>query len=297
MWGQQGFWPPVDPAVSTLPAGHHQDPSYRPNYGSLPAQPHLWYPNYGQEQTPYPYKPYPSQAMDGGSTMHSGFSRSPPSITPNRPLAPTSNLKTFLTPPNNSERDSREELTPPDSDGDREDKPFQCGFPKCSYETNRRNNLKRHMATMHEKLNAPHVCCGFTFYRKADMRAHTKEVHVEGERFPFQVSLNVSFFLQDTLASGQDVEKVLCERLCWIVTRRSTLERSRLSAMSASTEPATSRILTGTCESTTSRQYLQANTGRARTTSAPRSTCQGQRRRFRTSRTAQLITQGLLEGK
>ena len=178
MWGQQGFWPPVDPGVSTLP--NHQEPSsYRPNYASLPAQPHLWYPNYGQEQASYAYKPYPTTALEG-SSMHSGYSRSPPSITPNRQMQPTSNLKTFLTPPSHPERDSREELTPPDSDGDREDKPFQCGFPKCSYETNRRNNLKRHMTTMHEKLNAPHVCCGFTFYRKADMRAHTKEVHVEG---------------------------------------------------------------------------------------------------------------------
>ena len=72
-----------------------------------------------------------------------------------------------------------QELTPPDSDTG-EDKPFQCGYPKCSYETNRRNNLKRHMLTMHERLNSPHFCCGVTFFRKADMRQHTKEVHSEG---------------------------------------------------------------------------------------------------------------------
>ena len=90
MWGQQGFWPPVDPGVSTLPT--HQEPSYRPNYGSLPAQPHLWYPSYGQEQAPYAYKPYPTTALEG-SSMHSSYSRSPPSITPNRPMPQsTSNL-------------------------------------------------------------------------------------------------------------------------------------------------------------------------------------------------------------
>ena len=74
------------------------------------------------------------------------------------------------------------QLTPPDSDSerDREDKPFRCGYPKCQYETNRRNNLKRHMMTMHERLSSPHFCCGVTFFRKADMRAHTKEVHTEG---------------------------------------------------------------------------------------------------------------------
>ena len=75
-----------------------------------------------------------------------------------------------------------QQLTPPDSDSDREkdDKPFRCGYPKCNYETNRRNNLKRHMMTMHERLSSPHYCCGVTFFRKADMRAHTKEVHSDG---------------------------------------------------------------------------------------------------------------------
>jgi len=79
------------------------------------------------------------------------------------------------------------EMTPPDSEMEEErdegkeaDKPFHCGFPKCNYETNRRNNLKRHMMTMHERLNAPHFCCGVTFFRKADMRLHTKESHSDG---------------------------------------------------------------------------------------------------------------------
>ena len=36
------------------------------------------------------------------------------------------------------------------------------------------------MMTMHERLSSPHYCCGVTFFRKADMRAHTKEVHSEG---------------------------------------------------------------------------------------------------------------------
>ena len=33
---------------------------------------------------------------------------------------------------------------------------------------------------MHERLNSPHFCCGVTFFRKADMRQHTKECHTEG---------------------------------------------------------------------------------------------------------------------
>jgi len=71
------------------------------------------------------------------------------------------------------------ELTPPDSEpGD--DKQFRCAYPKCAYLTNRRNNLKRHIATMHERLNKPHNCCGYTFFRKADLRIHNKECHDKG---------------------------------------------------------------------------------------------------------------------
>ena len=75
------------------------------------------------------------------------------------------------------------ELSPPDSGcsaSGGEDKPFACTYPKCAYETNRRNNLKRHVATMHERLNTPHVCCGVTYFRKADMRQHNREAHREG---------------------------------------------------------------------------------------------------------------------
>jgi hypothetical protein len=73
------------------------------------------------------------------------------------------------------------ELTPTKSDSSAgEDKPFSCAYPKCQYVTNRRNNLKRHHATMHERLNAPHYCCGNMFVRKADLRIHNKESHKEG---------------------------------------------------------------------------------------------------------------------
>ena len=71
------------------------------------------------------------------------------------------------------------ELTPPDSEpGD--DKQFRCSYHKCAYVTNRRNNLKRHVATMHERLNKPHQCCGLPFIRKADLRIHNKECHEKG---------------------------------------------------------------------------------------------------------------------
>jgi hypothetical protein len=149
MWSQYGLWPPTEA----------QDPSYA-------AYPSWWTGYSQQEQEPY-YKPYPGPAVPGP-----GFPRSPP--------APPPAGREFLTPPSGAHGEAGEELTPPDSDGNGEDKPFQCGFPNCRYETNRRNNLKRHMLTMHERLTSPNVCCGKTFFHKADMRAHTKLVHTEG---------------------------------------------------------------------------------------------------------------------
>ena len=68
----------------------------------------------------------------------------------------------------------------PGSSGNSGTKPFHCTHPKCKYVTNRRNNLKRHMVTMHERLNKPQDCCGLVFHRKADLRIHNKEFHSQG---------------------------------------------------------------------------------------------------------------------
>ena len=92
------------------------------------------------------------------------------------PFPPADQTKPSVSP---KHEPSLHDLTPPESEPG-EDKPFNCGYPKCSYVTNRRNNLKRHVMTMHERLNSPHFCCGVTFYRKADMRIHNKEFHGDG---------------------------------------------------------------------------------------------------------------------
>lgn len=81
--------------------------------------------------------------------------------------------------PSKSEPTSHAEMSPQECEGG-EEKPFNCAYPKCAYVTNRRNNLKRHILTMHERLSSPHFCCGITFFRKADMRIHNKECHKNG---------------------------------------------------------------------------------------------------------------------
>jgi uncharacterized Zn-finger protein len=49
--------------------------------------------------------------------------------------------------------------------------------PQCSYITNRLNNLKRHIQTMHEILSEPIDCCDQLFISKAHFRAHVNTEH------------------------------------------------------------------------------------------------------------------------
>ena len=49
--------------------------------------------------------------------------------------------------------------------------------PQCSYTTNRLNNLKRHIQTMHEILSEPIDCCDQLFISKAHFRAHVNTEH------------------------------------------------------------------------------------------------------------------------
>jgi uncharacterized Zn-finger protein len=48
---------------------------------------------------------------------------------------------------------------------------------QCSYTTNRLNNLKRHIQTMHEILSEPIDCCDQFFVSKAHFRAHVNTEH------------------------------------------------------------------------------------------------------------------------
>ncbi|XP_005113223.3 zinc finger protein 384-like, partial [Aplysia californica] len=55
---------------------------------------------------------------------------------------------------------------------------FPC--PHCRYVTDRRNNLKRHVATMHQACDKQLECCGVTFSTKASLREHITIFHHNG---------------------------------------------------------------------------------------------------------------------
>ena len=60
---------------------------------------------------------------------------------------------------------------------------FPC--PHCRYVTDRRNNLKRHISTMHQACDKVLECCGVTFNTKASLREHIMIFHHNGYSCPY----------------------------------------------------------------------------------------------------------------
>ena len=60
----------------------------------------------------------------------------------------------------------------------RSTKPYAC--VDCRYATDRKNNLRRHRATMHERCERALECCGLTFVSKSELREHVTENHGAG---------------------------------------------------------------------------------------------------------------------
>lgn len=60
---------------------------------------------------------------------------------------------------------------------------FPC--PHCRYVTDRRNNLKRHISTMHQTCEKQLECCGVSFSTKASLREHIMIFHHNGYSCPY----------------------------------------------------------------------------------------------------------------
>lgn len=54
-------------------------------------------------------------------------------------------------------------------------KQYPC--PSCKYVTDRKNNLKRHLLTMHERCSKLLECCDYVFANKSELRQHVTERH------------------------------------------------------------------------------------------------------------------------
>ena len=73
-------------------------------------------------------------------------------------------------------------------------KMFRCS--DCRYMTDRKNNLKRHMATMHGDCEKVLECCDVVFKSKASLREHVLLFHQAGYRYTFfQMIFSVIYIL------------------------------------------------------------------------------------------------------
>lgn len=68
----------------------------------------------------------------------------------------------------------REESVDEKTTGDKR-KYYNCN--KCRYRTDRKNNLKRHLLTMHENCSKLLECCNVVFLNKSALKEHVSEFH------------------------------------------------------------------------------------------------------------------------
>ncbi|KAK3095341.1 hypothetical protein FSP39_013443 [Pinctada imbricata] len=105
-------------------------------------------------------------------------------------------------------------------------KVFPC--PHCRYTTDRRNNLKRHMLTMHQTCPKLLECCGILFSTKAALREHATIFHYHGyhcyycgRRFCRKALLKRHL----SVHSGQ--KDYTCQICDYATSHKSNLERHR----------------------------------------------------------------------
>ncbi|MPC50851.1 zinc finger protein 628-like [Portunus trituberculatus] len=99
-----------------------------------------------------------------------------------------------------------------------------CSF--CGYVTDRKNNLKRHIQTMHEASSVELECCGKRFFNKADMRAHTRALHRDGYMCP--VCRHVfcrKALLKRHLSVHTGIKEFICCLCGYDTSHKSNLER------------------------------------------------------------------------
>jgi len=113
--------------------------------------------------------------------------------------------------------------TPPSNCGKRL---FSC--PQCRYLTDRKNNLKRHVSTMHHESDKQLECCTIVFKSKASLRDHVLIFHGTGyqcrhcgRNFCRKALLKRHL----TVHSGQ--KDYVCGRCDYATSHKSNLERHK----------------------------------------------------------------------
>ena len=102
------------------------------------------------------------------------------------------------------------------------------GCPQCRYITDRKNNLKRHIATMHQECDKVLECCGVVFKNKASLRDHVLIFHSNGYmcRFCGRNFCRKALLKRHlTVHSGQ--KDYICTLCDYATSHKSNLERHK----------------------------------------------------------------------
>ena len=102
------------------------------------------------------------------------------------------------------------------------------GCPQCRYITDRKNNLKRHVSTMHQECEKVLECCGVVFKNKASLRDHVLIFHSNGYmcRFCGRNFCRKALLKRHlTVHSGQ--KDYLCTLCDYATSHKSNLERHK----------------------------------------------------------------------
>ena len=102
------------------------------------------------------------------------------------------------------------------------------GCPQCRYITDRKNNLKRHVATMHQDCDKTLECCGVVFKNKASLRDHVLIFHSNGYmcRFCGRNFCRKALLKRHlTVHSGQ--KDYVCSLCDYATSHKSNLERHK----------------------------------------------------------------------
>ncbi|XP_063866912.1 zinc finger protein 628-like [Scylla paramamosain] len=149
-----------------------------------------------------------------GHTSHSLTSSAPPQVFKLQcPAGQTARRMSLLEDPKSAE-----------GRGEDRCRLVVCSF--CGYVTDRKNNLKRHIQTMHEASSVELECCGQRFFNKADMRTHTRALHREGYMCPICRHVFCrKALLKRHLSVHTGIKEFICCLCGYDTSHKSNLER------------------------------------------------------------------------
>ncbi|KAK7090300.1 uncharacterized protein [Littorina saxatilis] len=113
---------------------------------------------------------------------------------------------------------------------------FPCS--QCRYTTDRRNNLKRHMLTMHQLSTKLLECCGVLFRTKAALREHALIFHYHGYTcFYCGRRFCRKALLKRHLSVHNGQKEFICNVCDYATSHKSNLERHRRVHMRQDDDP------------------------------------------------------------